>query len=112
MSINQTIISHASGSAVALIVGGSSGIGLETARLLRTRGLDLILLSSNQEKLTKAKVNLESAPGGGVDLRVVDLNNATDVDAVVGTAALRAERVRKLEAGKGGAGPPAHAHDA
>ncbi|MCH7935470.1 MAG: SDR family oxidoreductase [Proteobacteria bacterium] len=83
MNTNQTIISNASGNAVALIVGGSSGMGLETARLLRTRGLDLILLSSNQEKLAKAKADLEPTPGGVIDLQVADLYNATNVDAFI-----------------------------
>ncbi len=83
MSTNQTITSKASGNAVALIVGGSSGMGLETARLLRTRGLDLILLSSNQEKLAKAKADLETTPGGIIDLQVVDLYDTSDVDAFI-----------------------------
>ncbi len=83
MNTNQTLISNASGNAVALIVGGSSGMGLETARLLRTRGLDLILLSSNQEKLAKAKADLETTPGGVIDLQVADLYNASDVDAFI-----------------------------
>lgn len=83
MNTNQTIISNASGNAVALIVGGSSGMGLETARLLRTRGLDLILLSSNQEKLAKAKTDLETTPGGVIDLQVADLYNASNVDAFI-----------------------------
>lgn len=83
MNTNQTITSNASGNAVALIVGGSSGMGLETARLLRTRGLDLILLSSNQEKLAKAKADLETAPGGVIDLQVADLYDASDVDAFI-----------------------------
>lgn len=83
MSTNQTITSNASGNAVALIVGGSSGMGLETARLLRTRGLDLVLLSSNQEKLAKAKADLETAPGGVIDLQVVDLYDTSDVDAFI-----------------------------
>ena len=39
---------------VALIVGGSSGMGLETARELRARGQDLIVLSQNPEKLAAA----------------------------------------------------------
>lgn len=83
MNTNQTINSNESGNAVALIVGGSSGMGLETARLLRTRGLDLILLSSNQEKLAKAKADLETTSGGVIDLQVADLYNASDVDAFI-----------------------------
>ena len=83
MNTNQTINSNESGNAVALIVGGSSGMGLETARLLRTRGLDLILLSSNQEKLAKAKADLETTPGGAIDLQVADLYDASDVDAFI-----------------------------
>ena len=60
---------------VALIVGGSSGMGLETARLLRARGFDLmILVANNRAKLKKGpRADLAGAPGGTIDLASVDL---------------------------------------
>ena len=68
---------------VALVVGGSSGMGLETARLLRARGFDLILVSSNAEKLEAARDDLVGAPGGVIETAVVDLYDPTAVDAFI-----------------------------
>lgn len=79
-----------SSNSVALIVGGSSGMGLETARLLRTRGLDLILLSRDPAKLDQAKTDLTKGAGGNIETIVVDLYDEAAVDAFI--AQLRAER--------------------
>ena len=49
---------------VALIVGGSSGMGLETARLLRAREIDLILLSKEEAKLEAAAADLANSGTG------------------------------------------------
>ena len=68
---------------VALVVGGSSGMGLETARLLRARGLDLILLSSNLEKLEAARADLAATPGGAIDVEAVDLYDQPAVGAFI-----------------------------
>jgi hypothetical protein len=84
MTVTAPATSENSPAPVALIVGGSSGMGLATARRLRARGLDLILLSSNREKLAKAKTSLEVTAGGAIDLEVVDLNRASDVEEVIG----------------------------
>lgn len=67
----------------ALIVGGSSGMGLETARLLRARGLDLMLLSQNPEKLDKAVTELSAEPGGQVESVAVNLYEQAEVEAFV-----------------------------
>ncbi len=41
-----------------LIIGGSSGIGLETARLARTKGADIILTARNPDRLHRAGLEL------------------------------------------------------
>lgn len=68
---------------LALIVGGSSGMGLETARLLRARGLDLILLSHDPEKLDKAVSDLSAQPGGRINVEAVDLADEAEVEAFI-----------------------------
>ncbi len=69
--------------AVALIVGGSSGMGLETAKALRARGLDFMLVAQNPEKLAAAKAGLEAEPGGEVETVAVDLHDEGQVDDLV-----------------------------
>jgi NAD(P)-dependent dehydrogenase (short-subunit alcohol dehydrogenase family) len=63
------------GQTVALI-GGSSGIGLETARLARTEGADVILVGRNQDRLDRAAQELGAQRTAAFD--------ATDEDALAG----------------------------
>jgi NAD(P)-dependent dehydrogenase (short-subunit alcohol dehydrogenase family) len=44
-----------------LVIGGSSGIGLETARLARARGADIILTARNPDRLYHAGLELEAS---------------------------------------------------
>ena len=67
----------------ALIVGGSSSMGLAAARRLRARGFDLILVARDEDKLAHAKADLESAGSGAIDTVAVDLGDAAAVDAFV-----------------------------
>lgn len=67
----------------ALIVGGSSGMGLATAKRLRERGVDLLLVSSNIEKLERAKSQLEEIGSAAVRIDAVDLYNENEVDQLV-----------------------------
>jgi len=63
---------------VALIVGGSSGMGKETAKRLLSRGVETILLSHDPARLEKAKVDL--AADGPVQTVTVDLYDEHQVD--------------------------------
>ena len=45
-------------SIAALVIGGSSGIGLASAKLLVSQGIDTIILGNNMDKLEKAKIEL------------------------------------------------------
>ena len=56
--------------------GGSSGIGLETARLARTDGADVILVGRNQDRLDRAASELGAQRTAAFD--------ATDEDALAG----------------------------
>ncbi len=74
---------------LALVVGGSSGMGKQTARRLRARGYDLILVARNADKLTRAKADLERQDGGRIETAIVDLGDAAAVDDYI--ARIRAE---------------------
>jgi NAD(P)-dependent dehydrogenase (short-subunit alcohol dehydrogenase family) len=54
-----------------VVIGGSSGIGLETARLARARGADLILAARNPDRLAEA--------GRQVGARDVEAFDVTDL---------------------------------
>jgi NAD(P)-dependent dehydrogenase (short-subunit alcohol dehydrogenase family) len=45
---------------IALVVGGSSGMGLESAKLLVAEGIDVVIVGRNQTKLEKALNELTS----------------------------------------------------
>lgn len=45
---------------IALIIGGSSGMGLETARLLLAQDIEVVIVANNQDKLDGAVEGLKS----------------------------------------------------
>lgn len=73
-------ISHAQ----ALIVGGSSGIGLATARLLIRRGIPTTVVGRSHGKLAAAQ--REFAESGALGTLTADLYEATDVGRVIAFA--------------------------
>ena len=80
----------------ALIVGGSSGMGLEAARRFAARGFDVILVGRDPGKLAQAKADLEAAGSGTVDTAAVDLNDQTAVDAFVDALGKESRPVKHL----------------
>jgi NAD(P)-dependent dehydrogenase (short-subunit alcohol dehydrogenase family) len=71
----------ASTTPIALIVGGSSGIGKQTAQRLLDRGVEVMLLAHNKEKLEAARAEL--APDGTVQTVAVDLYDTDQVDRFI-----------------------------
>lgn len=67
----------------ALIVGGSSGIGLATGMLLAERRHPLILIGRQTEKLEAASKQLKKAGAPRVDTWAVDLQDAQAVDKLI-----------------------------
>jgi hypothetical protein len=66
---------------LALIVGGSSGMGKETAQRLLKRGVEVILLARNSDKLEKTKAEL--AAYGEVQTFAVDLHDQKQVGVFI-----------------------------
>ncbi len=65
----------------ALIVGGSSGMGLETARMLADAGASVTLVGKAEEKLERARAAF-AAPGK-VHIVACDLTKHADVERLV-----------------------------
>lgn len=63
-------------SPTALITGGSSGIGLELAKLFAHDGYNLVLVAHNEEKLAAAATQLKGAYGVTVHAVSQDLSRA------------------------------------
>ena len=73
---------------VVLITGGSSGIGLATARLFREQGADIWITARDEQKLARAAESL----GGSVRFHPCDVSDAPSFDAL--TARIRDESGR------------------
>lgn len=65
----------------AIILGGSSGIGKETAKILLQKGIVVVLIAKDQTKLENAKKELESY--GKVSTENVNLYDQKQVDEFV-----------------------------
>lgn len=71
---------------VALVTGASSGLGLETARALASRGARVVMLARNREKLEAAAAGLEDAnQAGQLDTATLDLANLDQLRSAAAT---------------------------
>ncbi|MBS3926323.1 MAG: SDR family oxidoreductase [Nitrosarchaeum sp.] len=78
----------------AIILGGSSGIGKETAKILLQKGIEVILIAKNQIKLEKAKKDLESY--GKVSTENVNLYDQKQVDEFIKKIQNNAQKIDYL----------------
>ncbi len=67
---------------LALIVGGSSGMGLETAKKLVKDNVTLLIVGRREDGLKAAKAELESL-GGDVETISLDLYKSADIDTLI-----------------------------
>jgi 3-oxoacyl-[acyl-carrier protein] reductase len=70
----------------AIVTGGSSGIGLETARLFLEEGVRVLITGRNAAKLNKARDELAKRTGGVVHAIVADMTKEADIAKMVATA--------------------------
>lgn len=70
---------------IALIIGGSSGMGLATAKQLVAQGTSVIILGNNAEKLESAKSQLTAIASNDINIETLQANlyEQQDVDRVI-----------------------------
>ena len=68
---------------IALIVGGSEGMGKETAKLLASRGVDLWLIARSADKLNETKAEITSTHQVTVKVSNVDLYVNSQVEDLI-----------------------------
>jgi uncharacterized protein len=64
---------------IALVTGGSSGIGYELAREFATNGFDVIIVAHRQGRLIEAQQSLRSATGARIEAISADLSEPEGV---------------------------------
>jgi len=66
-----------------LITGGTSGLGLETARVLAAHGADVVITARDADKAERAVATIRAAaaPGATVEVRELDLASLASVHA-------------------------------
>src|SRR5262245_63536392 len=70
------------GGKVALVTGGSSGLGQETARVLAARGAQVILTARNMPKGESVAEEIRSSTGNGdVEVEELELGTLKDISA-------------------------------
>ncbi len=82
---------------VAFVTGGTSGIGLETAKLFHAEGAQVVLLGSNPERLAAAS----DALGGEALLVRANIRNVADIERAVDETRARFGRIDVLFANAG-----------
>lgn len=72
---------------VALISGGSGGIGLSIAKLLKESGCDVVVAGTNEKKLSKIKDEL------GFDTVVMDYSKPDKFDSIISEVVEKHSRI-------------------
>ena len=70
----------------AIVTGGSSGIGYETARQFLEEGVRVLITGRKADKLAKARDDLAKRTGGEIHAVVADMTKESDIAKMVATA--------------------------
>src|SRR4051812_19262019 len=70
----------------AIVTGGGSGIGYETARAFLEEGVRVLIAGRTAEKITKARDDLAVKTGGEVHAVQADMTRQDDIKRMVATA--------------------------
>lgn len=80
---------------LAIIVGGSSGMGLETAKKLSNNRLDILIIGRDKPKLQNAAVEIEKF-GSKVEILVLDLYDKKQISQFMNKIKDETRRVKYL----------------
>ncbi len=78
---------------VAVISGGSSGIGLACARQLQQRGYRVVLLARDEGRLRAARQNLADASSPAAEIHALDVTDAAACEAAIAAVLARHGRI-------------------
>ena len=81
---------------IAVVTGGTRGIGLEIVRVFKENGADVILFGSRQDTVDKA-VNQLKEEGMEVSGYCPNLNNFEEVDATVKDCCWNVEQAVEIQ---------------
>jgi NAD(P)-dependent dehydrogenase (short-subunit alcohol dehydrogenase family) len=82
---------------IAVITGGSAGMGLATAKLFGEEGAKVIITGRNQAALDEAAQSI----GGDVEAFRGDISKVADIEALTCRGAIRSRRCRLCQRGHG-----------
>jgi retinol dehydrogenase 14 len=84
------------GGKVALVTGGTSGIGKATAMALSAMGADVVVVGRDRERGEGAAAEIRARTGGRVDLALADLSSQAEVRALADEFERRYDRLDVL----------------
>ncbi len=84
------------GGKVALVTGGTSGIGKATAMALSAMGADVVVVGRDRERGERAAAEIRAQTGGRVDLALADLSSQAEVRALAEEFKRRYDRLDVL----------------